>query len=79
MLKDMKPSTLIMLIVLVALIFVPAFFLKVEPIDDGAPGNDGIYTPPPPVNRPTLPPIRQGNQPKPPSDVVPPADGGAVD
>lgn len=74
MLKDMKPSSIIMLVVLVALIFVPAFFLRVEPIEDMSPGSNGIYTPPPPKNRPTLPPIDRrhpANQPTPPDNGTP--------
>lgn len=77
MFKDMRPSTVIVLIVLCALIFVPAFFLDVGTMGKSGDGNGEIETPPlpPPSNRPGLPPIDRSNralanQPKP-DDSVP--------
>lgn len=58
----MRPSTVIVLIVLSALIFVPAFFLDVGTMGKGGDGNGEIVTPPPPGNRATMPPIDRSNR-----------------
>ncbi|MBK8207871.1 MAG: hypothetical protein IPK87_13935 [Planctomycetes bacterium] len=64
MFKDLRPSTVIVLVVLCALIFVPAFFLDVGTMGKGGDGNGEIETPPlpPPSNRPGLPPIDRSNR-----------------
>jgi hypothetical protein len=55
MVRELKPATMIMMVVLLAMIFVPAFFLA-KPVEQ-TPPPDELTTPPdinfgPPTNRP---------------------------
>jgi hypothetical protein len=71
MVRELKPATMIMMVVLLAMIMVPAFFLA-NPTDD-PPRHDDLETPPdiktgPPTNQPapkTNPPKQKSTQPKP--------------
>ncbi|MBE7490135.1 MAG: hypothetical protein HS108_00005 [Planctomycetes bacterium] len=65
--ESMRPSTLVALVILVALIFVPAFFISVNDVRDNAlPDANGREPPPPPPREPVAPANR--------SPVLPPAN-----
>lgn len=77
MVRELKPATMIMMVVLLALIFVPAFFLA-NPVEH-TPPPDELTKPPdinfgPPTNQPApkaRPPQQNSTQPKPEGDNSP--------
>lgn len=77
--KDIRPSTWVTLIILALLIFIPAFFVDVDSLQQPANGGAGDNSikpvnplgkpEPEPTNRPESPPANQGQ----------PRDNGAVE
>ena len=69
----MRPATMIALVFLVAVIFVPAMFIDIKGISEGVPPDSNGLTPPP------LEPMSPGPAPESNAPAEKPARNGAAD
>lgn len=71
---EMRPSTIVALIVLVLLIFVPAFFVDVEKVANDTPDANGREAPPPPTRTAAPANTPKANL----APIVPPPSNGPI-